>query len=529
MELEKLKQRIEKLRAVDLKYFPKVYESGCVKCNDFRGYIRERLYMLQYASAPVFKVAAQDLLKECDETYGLGLIESETVADSEMRLFTYQLKIIDFLKKNNNVILSVGMGLGKTAAVLHYIDYRMKSRPGLKVLIVAPKRVAETVWLQEAQKWRLNDVCDKIELCVGNKLNRVVSLNSVGKTIKIIGRDNIADVNNIMNDIIFDIVVFDELTSFKNMTAKRTEEALKIQAKQYIGLTGTFVPNGMIDVYGQGAVVKVYTPDVRSFYAWRGFYFRDILQGLKLNFKKYKPTVSMEEILKPIRKNIFTLDSQDYLSIPEISEINHPVRLTDKEQSAYDSLQAFLQFTYNGEIISIDDKAKFTKLQTLCDGFIYDKEGNVIQGGEYSKLSEVVQFVESCKNEYEPVLLFYAYTAEKKYLEENFEKLGISNTDPNDKDFLKKWNNGDVDCLLAHPASAGHGLNLQSGGRIIVWSSITYNYEYFAQSNARLCRTGQKNNVQIHYFFTTNTAEDKVLKAIKEKSKENNEFINITK
>lgn len=455
-----------------------------------------------------------------------------------MELHNYQKKAIDFMAEHPRCILSVGMGLGKTASVLHYID---KLRPET-CLIVAPKRVAETVWKQEAEKWGLWTVAENMVIVKGTPKQRKAAWESELHPYKVVGRDNLADLFDSNDDqfptCVFDVVIFDELTSFKTISSKRTRRAAAIgrAAKRAIGLTGTFIANGAIDIFGQCAAVGLAEAD--KFYQWRACYFKDVMAGSGMAWHKWRLTVPLADVLHRWHSDIFTLDSKDYLDIPPVSVVAHPVTLSPLERERYDNLEAFLDCNIDGVGVSVKEDAKFMKLQTMCDGFIYtgytyDEQSfysNVIRGDRSSKLEAVADFCERCVAESEPVLLFYAFRAECEWLREMLAARGVNTMEVREKGAIDKWNAGDFDgVLMAHPASAGHGLNLQAGGRILVWSTLTYNYEYYAQANARLARQGQRKAVQIHIFTAANTVEDGKQKALERKDKEQGQFLAMTK
>ena len=442
-----------------------------------------------------------------------------------MKLHNYQLQAVDFMRSTDRAILSVGMGLGKTASVLFYID---KLRPDT-CIIVAPKRVAETVWKQEANKWLLNDVFDKMIIVSGSKEKREQALRNEAKPYKIIGRDNLDDIIGFKTDLL----VLDELTSFKNVAAKRTDAVCSISAKKVIGLTGTMLTNGAIDLFGQvlamGFGSKLTKKQrINEFYKWRATHFKDLLQGSGLQFQKWKLVTPLDELLSKLKGNIFTLDSKDWLEIPEVEYIQHDVILSEKEMNEYLRLNTMLNCRLDGEVVSFSENQKFAKLQTLCAGFVYVDED--VQRSEFStKLDEVVAFVDRCVGEGERVLLFYAFKEEKKWIEEKLKALHIKFCDVKDVRFMQKWNDGEVDVLLAQYQSASHGLNLQHGGRICVWSTIPYDLEVWLQANARLARQGQTRGVQIHSFIAKNTVEIKKYHALNEKEKVLTEFIELTK
>lgn len=442
-----------------------------------------------------------------------------------MILHEYQKRLANFIALHPKSIISVDMGLGKTAAVLAWLDwYARKRNYEIRCLIVAPKRVAENNWLQEAKKWGFEELCGLMVICAGTAKKRAKALSDDTKPIKICSRDNYKDFLSMRTDVL----ILDELTSYKSHEAARSRAVRSVQANIKVGLTGTFLANGAIDIYGQAAAVGL-DFDGMNFYAWRATYFRDILAGAGLAFSKWRLTVPLEALLSQIKANIFTLTADDYLQIPEVTKNVRKVDVGSEVRKAIEELDSFLAMELDGEMMTFDEKQKFAKLQTLCNGFVYDENGEPVRGASSPKLEAVADFVADCKDAGEKVLLFYAFREECAWLCELLKSRGVRVYDVKKSDFVEKWNGGDVDCLIAHPASAGHGLNLQYGGRIIVWSTLTYNYELFAQGNARLARQGQRQNVQIHYFVAEGTCEENALRALMKKQDEQNEFLKLTK
>lgn len=437
-----------------------------------------------------------------------------------MTLHEYQIRCADFIAAHPNCILSVDMGLGKTAAVLEYIR---RAAPE-SVLIVAPKRVAENNWHTEAQKWGLVQIYQKMIVCAGTPKKRALALKDAVHPYKIISRDNIKECEGLY----FDLLVIDELTSFKSIDAARTKSVMKIKAARKVGLTGTFLANGAIDIYGQASAVGLSFNNY-NFFAWRATYFKDAIAGSGLAFHKWKLAVPFECVLTPIRYNIFTLTAADYLHIPAVSYETRKVELTASEREQYITADAFLQLKIGDDILSMDERAKFSKLQTLCNGFIYTEDGRAIRSDYCTKLEAVADFVLDCKESGEPVLLFYAYREEALWLHELLTARGVKCESVQRAGFLERWNAGQTECLFAHPASAGHGLNMQAGGRIIVWSSVTWNYELWAQGNARLARQGQRRQVRVVSFVADGTCEERIVSALAKKDKEQNQFLKLTK
>ena len=450
-----------------------------------------------------------------------------------MELREYQKRMVFRIEKEKNLILSVGMGLGKTAAVLFAINNKKPAR----VIIVGTKRIAETVWKQEAEAWGLTEISDKMIIVSGTAKQKKSAILNNSKPYKIICRDSLQYLSFLGNDE-GTWLILDELTSFKNIYTSRCKNVCAVKAEKKIGLTGTFAANGMLDLFGQAAAVGLYSVTYRrigkkeyspEFTAWRGKYFVNANEGSGLAFPRYKLITKMENVVNEIKDNVFTLDSNDYLQIPTVSFFKHSIILNDETQKAYLQASTMLSVNLQNETISFDEGAKFMKLQTICNGFIYEKNGIPARAAKSEKLEQVADFCESIAAENEKVLLFYAHREESIWLQELLNERKISYCTVKDKNFIEKWNGGEVDVLLANPASAGHGLNLQHGGHIIVWSSITYNFEFWAQANARLARTGQKKPVQIHVFQCKDTVEEAQYRAVTKKEKDNNEFIQLTK
>ena len=230
-----------------------------------------------------------------------------------MEFKNYQKKMANFLAKHKNAILSVDMGLGKTASTLAFLDWLdKKSMYELKVLIVAPKRVAENNWQSEMIKFGYMDLASKSIIVKGYPPIRKKALDNFDKPIKIISRDNLGDIDP---SVLYDVLIIDELTSFKTIGSQRTKLMLNISATRKIGLTGTFLANGAVDIYAQCAVCDIYFNE-RNFYAWRAVNFKDVLAKSGLQFSKWQLNKPLDELIKPIKDNIFTLTAKDWLEIP---------------------------------------------------------------------------------------------------------------------------------------------------------------------------------------------------------------------
>lgn len=442
-----------------------------------------------------------------------------------MELRPYQKRIANWLCQHPHACLSVGMGLGKTAAVLHFLDYTRRLYPHATALIVAPKRVAETVWMQEAEKWELWSLRTNM-LLVTTKNKQDADSDA---PVKIVGRDNVG----LFAGKHFDVLVMDELTSFKNLKSQRTKAVLAIDADRRIGLTGTFAPNGLLDTYAQLAACGIASAEEGDYYAWRGRWFVNVNQGRPVAFPSWKPRhgTTAETALAPWLQDIITLTTEDYLQLPKMQTRTVEVELSKAERKAYDDLIATLHFSLPDGLddFTVSEKARFAKVQTLCSGFVYDRDGDWsedgvvrIKGGG-AKIAEAVEFCCRAAGEGESVLLFYNYRETALWLGEELTKAGLrlASVKGSNLDWLAKWNAGELDVLVANPASAGHGLNLQAGGHIVLWLELTYNYEYYAQANARLHRTGQTKPVQVWHLVAKDTVDEGVLRLLQNKDKTN--------
>jgi len=447
-----------------------------------------------------------------------------------MRLEEYQRRAVQFLTQHPRAVLSMDMGLGKTAVVIEAL-HRLGVR---RALIVAPKRVALTVWRQEAEKWNDPHTWTLIEGTPSQR--KALWRQKAARTV--CSYEQLKEAPTLD----YEAVVFDELTRLKHVTSKRFLYALGIRTAIRWGLTGTLLPNGAVDLFGQLAALGIYaaTPHVArqgkiyipEFFRWRATYFEDLNVFSALPFHRWRilPPHTLESILKPVRGQIFTLRAEDYTHLPPMRVFHCPHTLTDKEQARYLDAKTLLRVQTDERVVALNDKSTFQKLQTLCSGFIYDPATCCpLWSGASSKLEAVADTVSGMVGEGEQVLLFYAFRAEATYLRARLEKEGIVVRGPEDKDFLTAWNDRAADVLLAHPASCGHGLNLQhSGCRLLVWASLTFDLELWLQASARLHRRGQTAPVDMYVFYARGTVEEYALSALQKKSTVLADFKNLT-
>jgi len=442
----------------------------------------------------------------------------------------YQRRAVTFLTRHPRAVLSMDMGLGKTAVVIEALN-RLGVR---RALIVAPKRVALTVWQPEAEKWNDPHVWTVIE---GTPSRRAVLWKQ--KTARTVcSYEQLKEAPTLD----YEAVVFDELTRLKHVTSKRFLYALGIRTAIRWGMTGTLLPNGAIDLFGQLAALGIYTATphttrrgkiyIPEFFRWRATYFEDLNAFSALPFHRWRilPPHTLKSILEPVKGQIFTLRAEDYAALPPMRILHRPHTLSDKEAARYLDAKTLLRVETDERVIALNDKSTFQKLQTLCSGFIYDPDTrHPVWSGASSKLEAVADTVSGMVGEGEQVLLFYAFRAEATYLKARLEKEGITVSHPEEKDFLDRWNSRTADVLLAHPASCGHGLNLQASGcRLLVWASLTFDLELWLQASARLHRRGQTAPVDMYVFYARATVEEYALRALQKKSAVLTDFKTLT-
>ena len=418
------------------------------------------------------------------------------------------------------------MGLGKTAITLKAIDELVNDYLEVnKVLVVAPLRVAKLTWKDELAIWK--DLNLTISVAVGNIQQRIESIES-NSDIVTINRENIKwllDYYKSNKKIPpFDMIVIDESSSFKNKSTSRWK-AMKVftnLAKRVVILTGTPVPNGYMDLWAQIYLLDKGQRLGLTLTEYRNRYF--YLYNLKFHQFKLK-TGSEDLINKAINDICVSMKSEDYLTLPEKITNNIQVELDDKSLDLYKKMELEMLIKLNDEtILAANAAVVMNKLIQIASGAIYDENGNylLIHQTKIEALKEIIE-----DNENKPILVFYNYRSEKERILEAFKDLNPREL--NSKQDQDDWNNNKVNLLVVNPASAGHGLNLQAGGNIIVWFSLTWNLEYYQQANKRLYRQGQKNSVIINHLIAKNTVDEDVLSRLNDKSKRQDSLLDYIK
>lgn len=424
----------------------------------------------------------------------------------------YQEYATNWILNKDKVGLLMDMGLGKTVCTLTAIEELIYNYFDIvKALVIAPLRVAEDTWTVEAEKWdHLKHL--KISKILGNEKERRAALN-IKADIYVINRENVVWlVKECGKHWPFDMVVVDELSSFKSPKSQRFKALRKVRAKRIVGLTGTPSPNGLMDLWSEIYLLDQGERLGRTLTSYRDQYFMPDKRNQNIIFS-YKPKEEAEEVIyKKLSDICISMKAEDYLELPERIDNIIPVNLQKDVEEKYKKFEKELLLPLKDSDIVANNAAVLTnKLLQFANGAIYDENDEVVEIHN-EKLKALEEIIEAASGK--PVLIFYAYKHDRDRLKKYFKSAKELKT----LEEIKKWNNGEIEIMLVHPASAGHGLNLQAGGNIIIWFGLTWSLELYQQANARLYRQGQKQNVIIHHLVARGTIDEDVMKALENKS-----------
>ena len=426
----------------------------------------------------------------------------------------YQNYAKDFILAHKVSALFLDCGLGKTITTLTAINELMYDSFEIsKVLIIAPLRVAQSTWKEEIEKWdHLNLL--RYSIAVGDEKERIRALKQ-NSDIYIINRENVDWlVTKSGIDFNFDMLIIDELSSFKSHTSKRFKSLLKIRPyfERVVGLTGTPSSNGLMDLWAEFRVLDLGERLGRYITHYRNEYFLPDKRNGSVIYS-YKPQQNAEErIYRRLADMTISMKSTEYLKMPELILNELKINLDEEDQMKYKKFKKEMVMTIQEkEIDAINAASLSNKLIQLANGSIYDEDKKFYEVHN-KKLDKLEEIIESANGK--PVLVAYWFKADKERIEKRFKVREIKTADD-----IKQWNKGMIDLALIHPASAGHGLNLQSGGSTLVWFSLTWSLELYQQTNARLYRQGQKDTVVIHHLIIKNTIDEDIMKSLKRKDK----------
>ena len=426
----------------------------------------------------------------------------------------YQTQATDFITSRDEAAIFLGMGLGKSVIALTAIwqlvlDYFLVTR----VLVIAPLRVARDTWPQEAAKW---DHLEGLSLAVavGSKAERLDAL-AKGAMVTVINRENIPWlVAHYGKAWPFDMIVIDELSSFKNHRAKRFTALVKMRpyVSRWVGLTGTPAATGLMDLWAQFRLLDGGQRLGRYITRFRDRWFVPDKRGGMQVFT-YKPRAGAEdEIYEAISDMTLSMRTTDHLTLPELTLTTTRVKLADKERAVYEQLKQDLVIELDGQVIDAANAAVLSgKLLQLASGAIYDENGDAIVVHS-AKLEALEDLVEAANGQ--NLLVAYWYKHDLQRIIERFPEARPLKTSTD----IEAWNNSEIQIGLIHPASAGHGLNLQVGGHLLIWFSLTWSLELYQQANARLYRQGQTQPVTITHLAAEGTLDEAVLKALDTKN-----------
>lgn len=438
--------------------------------------------------------------------------------------YEYQEYATRFIQTHEVSAIFLDCGMGKSVITLTAIKRLLATRKARRVLVVAPLRVAQTTWPDEIQKWdHLKGLTYAV--AVGSEEKRKAALAKKAD-ITIINRENVEWlVSKSGQKWCYDTVVLDELSSFKSYQAKRFKYLLKVRpfVSRIVGLTGTPASNGLMDLWAEFRVLDLGERLGRYITRYREAYFKPDKRNAQVVFS-YKPLPGAEErIYEKISDITISMKAKDYLHLPELVFNEVFVKLDEKAERAYAEFKADMVVELKGEEIDAVNAAVLSnKLLQMANGAIYAEDGKVIRIHD-KKLDALEDMLESANGK--PVLVAYWFKHDLQRIKERFPLAREIKT----AEDIRAWNNGEIAMGLIHPASAGHGLNLQRGGSTIIWFGLTWSLELYQQLNARLYRQGQKETVIIHHILTEGTMDERVLRAVGEKDKTQSALIDAVK
>ena len=439
-------------------------------------------------------------------------------------LHDYQDRIVEFVKEKKRCALFCFMGAGKSVSTLTSITDLLDSLAVHKVLIIAPLRVAKTVWAQEAKNWEHTKHLH-VNACTGSERSRIAHLQR-SADIYVINRENIKWLVDFYgNKWPFDMVVIDESSSFKSARSQRFKALKSVlhHTNYMVLLTGTPAPNSLLDLWAQMYLVDFGESLGRTMSAYKQRFFEST-GFMGYNFSPREG--AKEKIYGAISDKVLSMVAEDYLQLPERIDITEKVTLPHQALRQYSEFEKELLIELeDGDYIEASTAAVLAgKLLQMSNGTIYKDELKNWHEFHKVKLDALADIVED--NAGENILVAYNFKSDLERLTERFPKAVVLDKD---HETVVKWNNGEIPMLLAHPASAGHGLNLQRGGSLCVWFGLNWSLEYYQQFNARLHRQGQKKPVRIVHLVAESCLDERVMRVLGEKDITQQSLINALK
>ena len=434
----------------------------------------------------------------------------------------YQQYAIDFIKSHKTSAVLLDMGLGKTVITLTALNDLLFDRFEIsRVLVIAPLRVARNTWPQEIGKWEhLNHI--RYSVVVGTEKERLHALRQRA-SLYIINRENVPWLVE-KTDFTYDAIVIDELSSFKNWSSKRFKALMKVRplAKRVIGLTGTPSGNGLMDLFAEFKVLDMGERLGRFITKYRQDYFTPDKRNGQVVFS-YAPLPGAEErIYEKIADITISMKAADHLKMPELIESEYSVRMDEAEKKIYTEMCEQLVLQMRGDEVTAANAGVLSgKLAQMANGAVYADDGATLHIHD-RKLDALEDIIESMNGK--PLLVAYWFRHDAERIEKRVPCVRLDTDET-----IARWNRGEIPVALIHPASAGHGLNLQSGGSTLVWFGITWSLELYQQTNARLYRQGQTGTVVVQHIIAEGTIDERILRALKRKEKTQTALIEAVK
>ena len=431
----------------------------------------------------------------------------------------YQTYATNFILTHPVAAVLLDMGLGKSVITLTAIfDLCLDSFLIRKVLVIAPLRVARDTWPAEIRKW--DHLCGlTFSVAVGTELERKAALMQ-DASVYIINRENVQWlVENSGLPFDYDMIVIDELSSFKSYQAKRFRALLQVRpgVRRIVGLTGTPSSNGLMDLWAEYRLLDLGQRLGRYITHYRNRYFAPDKRNGAIVYS-YKPLPGAEDAIYDAISDItISMKATDHLQMPELVINEVRVELTDEEWETYSTLKKELVVSLGDEEIDAVNAASLAnKLCQMANGAVYADGQKVLPLHDH-KLDALEDLIEAANGK--PVLVAYWFKHDLDRITERLHQLHIPFARADKADSIERWNRGELPVMLIHPASAGHGLNLQSGGCTLVWYGLTWSLELYQQTNARLWRQGQQHTVVIHHIIAQGTIDERIMQALRQKDK----------
>jgi Superfamily II DNA/RNA helicases, SNF2 family len=446
----------------------------------------------------------------------------------EFKPYPYQNYAIQHILDNPGSGLFLDMGLGKTVSTLTAVDRLMNDTFEVKkVLVVAPKRVAEDTWITETNKWdHLRHL--RLSLVLGSEKQRKKALAEKAD-IYVTNRENVAWLVGLYQSAFpFDMVVIDELSSFKSSKSIRFKSLRMVRplVKRLVGLTGTPTPNGLIDLWPQVYLLDQGQRLGKTITGYREKYFTPGRRNGAIVYDYKIRDDSEKAIYERIGDICVSMKADDYLTLPKRIDEQITVHLDAKEQAAYEEFERdrILELANSEEISAVNAAALSTKLLQYANGAIYNENREVREIHD-AKLEAIEELIESANGQ--SVLIFYSFKHDASRMIKRLK--AYKPRELKTSEDIADWNAGKIQVLLAHPASAGHGLNLQAGGHIVIWFSLNWSLELYQQANARLHRQGQQMPVIVYHLIASKTIDQDVMAALAGKAEKQDALLSAIK